>query len=167
MRIQIFSIWKQMFQWQQWKNKSISGKCLKNLVLLPHRNEKTFPNLRNLCGSALLISGCLNQKLHSPSEKGLAHMSLAGPAMLWSNPSLLGLWWGYRPSSAALCFPPPPAQKPLAMQNCLIFCLAFLHLLKCAKWVTKKKKSSFGPSSSHLGEMQRCGSMGNEMLSPN
>lgn len=43
----------------------------------------------------------------------------------------------------------------------------FLRLLKCAKWFTKNKKSFFGPRSSHLGEMQPCASMGNEILSPN
>lgn len=42
----------------------------------------------------------------------------------------------------------------------------FPHLLKCAKWFTKNKKSSFGPRSSHPRKMQYCGSMGNEILSP-
>lgn len=75
-----------MFQWQQQqKTKTISGKRLKSLVLVPHRNKNTFPDLRNLCGSALLISGCLSQKLHGPSEKGLARRSFAGPATLWPH----------------------------------------------------------------------------------
>lgn len=125
-------------------------------------------DLRNLCERALLISGCLSQKLHGLSEKGMARRSFAGPATPWPPTPCLDFWWEYHPSSAALCSPSPSAQKPLAMQkNCLMFCLAFLHLLKCAKWFTKNKKSSFGPRSSHLGEMQHCGSMGNEILSPN
>lgn len=61
------------------KNKATSGKCSKSLVLVPHWNENTSPDTRSLCGSTILISGCLSQKLHGLSEK----RSFAGPVTPW------------------------------------------------------------------------------------
>lgn len=117
--------------------KNISGK-LRSLVLFPHRNENTFPDLQNLCGSALLISGCLNQKLHGPSRKGLAHKSFVSPAMPWPPTPPLDSGGDVTHLLLGLCFS-PSALKPLAVQK---ICLAFLHLWKCAMWFPKSRKSS-------------------------
>lgn len=111
-----------------------------------HTGMKTFPDLRNFCGNALLISGCLSQKLHSLLEKQLACRYFAGPAILWPTLSCLDFGGDITQTSATLCSPTLPAQKPLAMRrNCLIFCLAFLHLLKCAKGFTKTKVKVLWP----------------------
>lgn len=118
--------------------KNISGKRLKSLVLFPHRNENTFPDLKNLCGSALLISGCLNQKLYGPWGKGLAHKSFVSPAMPRPPTPTLDLGGDVTHLLLGLCFS-PSALSSLAVQKS---CLGFPHLWKRTTWFTKSRKSS-------------------------
>lgn len=146
---------------------------MKSLVLVPHQNENTFPDLRNLLGSALLISHYLCQKPPVLLETALICGLLAVLATLWPPAPLLDFDKdATHPSSfAALCMPPMLSQKPPEKQNsCLKSHVAFLHLWKCSKLFTNNNnnnnKVSFGPQSSHLGEVQCSGSMGSETPSP-
>lgn len=128
------------------KNKSILGKGLKSLVLVPHRNKNTFPDLGNLNGRALLISSC--QKLHGPTEKGLARRSFAGPATPW--PPTPRLDFGGDITHLLLLSALLPCLPRNLWQRWTAWCFALLFLLKCEKWFTRNKKSSFGPRNSHL-----------------
>lgn len=94
----IFSIWKQLFQWQQQqKIKSILGKRSKSLVLVPHWNE-------NISRPQKLLWECTTDlwlpqlETSQPVGEAVGMQILCWSSHIVANPLKLGLWWRYHPN---------------------------------------------------------------------